>query len=269
MSPFARGLLGGVAEGITDTASLLFQDAIAAKKEERLAKIADRNYLRDRRDTLSDIKAQRTYEDTVRADERTYEDTVRADDFSQRKELADLSLTQQKALIDYGLEAPQSPLGKLLKDRNQHEVGSPEYVYYEQQIQSSQIIENTNPYTGALSIAVPEYGPDGNLIRYRQVVTFDGFSNDDDDSVTPPVAPETPTEVNPAINSLSADQVQQAITDLEAALSSGNLRGASESQVKMRLRELEQRLQTLNAQSSRGFGRNPGNPLNEGLLAGR
>lgn len=254
-----QGLLQGASKGLADVGSAMFQDAIQAKKEKRLADIADRNYLRDRKDTLSDINSQ-----------RTYEDKVRADDFSERKQLADLSLTQQKALIDHGLKSPQSPLGKLLADRNQHKVGTPEYVYYEQQIQASQIIQNTNPYTGALSIAVPEFGEDGNLTNYRQVVTFDGFSNDDDDdSVTPPVTPNTPTEVNPELNSLSADEVQQAITDLEAALSSGNLRGANESQVKMRLRELEQRLQRLNAQSSRGTGRNPRNPLNEGLLAGR
>ncbi len=77
MSPFARGLLGGVAEGITDTASLLFQDAIAAKKEERLAKIADRNYQRDRRDTLNDIDSQRKFQQGLLKEERGYLDSVR------------------------------------------------------------------------------------------------------------------------------------------------------------------------------------------------
>jgi len=280
MSPFARGLLGGVAEGITDTASLLFQDAIAAKKEKRLAAIADRNYARDRADTLSDIDSQREFQKGLVTEERSHQDTVREEDFNQRKQLADLSLNQQKSLMDYALQTPQSALGKLLNDRAKYEPGYEQYGIYTQQIQSSQIIKNTNPYTGAISLAIPEFDARGNLIGAKEVGSFGGFDNDGDGTTLSQIGNVPPTDTsitkpngNPAINSLSADEVQEAITKLEAALSSGDLRGGSEPQIKMRLRELEERLQTLNAQSSNaqsssGLGLNPRNPSNTGLLAG-
>lgn len=269
MSPFARGLLGGVAQGVTQTASMLFQDAIAAKKEERLAAIADRNYARDRKNQLDDIAA-----------ERTYQDTVREEDFNQRKTLADLSLKQQKALIDYGLKEPSSALGKLLADRSKHEPGSEQYGIYTQQIQSSQIIKNTNPYTGAISLAIPEFDARGNLIGAKEVGSFGGFDNDGDGMTLPQSGNVPPTDTsstkpngNPALDSLNANEVQQAITDLESALSSGNFRGRSEPEIKSALRKLKERLQTLNAQSSNaqsssGLGLNPRNPSNTGLLAG-
>jgi hypothetical protein len=116
MSPFARGLLGGVAEGITDTASLLFQDAIAAKKEERLAKIADRNYLRDRKDTLSDIEAQRTFQRGLLEEERGYLDSVREIEagYVTSTQLDDdgnlRGITRSGTLVDLGQLATVDPL---------------------------------------------------------------------------------------------------------------------------------------------------------------
>lgn len=92
MSPFARGLLGGVAEGITDTASLLFQDAIAAKKEERLAKIADRNYARDRADQLSDIEAQRTFTNDQRIGAQNFTAGQNTENRTFQQQLADSKL---------------------------------------------------------------------------------------------------------------------------------------------------------------------------------
>ena len=73
MSPFVRGLLGGVAEGVTETAGMLFADAISQKKEERLAKIADRNYARDRADQLADIESQRGFQMKLANQDRTFE----------------------------------------------------------------------------------------------------------------------------------------------------------------------------------------------------
>ena len=77
MSPFARGLLGGIAQGVTETASMLFADEISKRKEERLAKIADRNYARDRADQLADISSQREFQQGLLKDERGYLDSVR------------------------------------------------------------------------------------------------------------------------------------------------------------------------------------------------
>ena len=62
MSAFFQGLLQGASKGLAEVGTAMFQDAISAKKEERLAKIADRNYQRDREDTLSDIESQRDFQ---------------------------------------------------------------------------------------------------------------------------------------------------------------------------------------------------------------
>jgi len=116
MSPFARGLLGGVAQGVTNTASLLFQDAIAARKEERLAKIADRNYQRDRADQLADIESQRGFQKGLLREERSYLDSVRETEagFVSSTQLdADGNLkgiTRAGTLVDLGQLATVDPL---------------------------------------------------------------------------------------------------------------------------------------------------------------
>lgn len=116
MSPFARGLLGGVAQGVTQTASMLFADSIAAKKEERLAKIADRNYQRDRADTLSDINSQRTFQQGLLKEERSYLDSVRETEsgFVTSTQLDDegnlKGITRSGEMLDLGQLSTVDPL---------------------------------------------------------------------------------------------------------------------------------------------------------------
>jgi hypothetical protein len=111
MSPFARGLLGGVAQGLTQTASMLFADSIAAKKEERLAKIADRNYQRDRADQLSDIEAQRTFQNDQRIASQNFGATQNTADRTFQQQLADSKLDAFSSFkvgedgVVYGLNA--------------------------------------------------------------------------------------------------------------------------------------------------------------------
>ena len=111
MSPFARGLLGGVAQGLTQTASMLFADSIAAKKEERLAKIADRNYQRDRADQLSDIATQRQFQNDQRIESQNFSATQNTADRTFQQQLADSKLdaftsfeVDDKGVV-YGLNA--------------------------------------------------------------------------------------------------------------------------------------------------------------------
>ena len=111
MSPFARGLLGGVAQGLTQTASMLFADSIAAKKEERLAKIADRNYARDRAAQLSDIEAQRTFQNDQRIASQKFSSDQNASDRTFQQQLADSKLDAFSSFkvgedgVVYGLNA--------------------------------------------------------------------------------------------------------------------------------------------------------------------
>ena len=96
MSPFIQGLLGGVAQGaskaLTQTADMVFADHLAAKKEKRLADIADRNYARDRADTLSDIESQRLFQNTQRTESQDFTAGQNKENRTFQQELADSKL---------------------------------------------------------------------------------------------------------------------------------------------------------------------------------
>lgn len=249
MSPFVRGLLGGVAQGISDTAGMLFSDELAQKKEERLQAIRDKEYARARTDQLADISSQREFQKGLLTEQRAYDDQVRNTEFGQQVALQTLGVNAQKALLDYGQRFPQSAIGKLIADRDREEVGSDQWNIYDRQIQQSQIISNTNQITGAISLGIPIF-EDGKLTGVEEVATFGGIGNLGSPSSSAGRTPQEPPPPPPGINDLDAPAVQDAIDQIESALDSGNLRGATRPQLESRLQELRRRLQTLNSQAA-------------------
>jgi len=226
MSPFVRGLLGGVAQGVTNTASLLFQDAIAARKEERLAKIADRNYQRDRTDQLADIKSNQDFQTGLLKTEQDFSRETNRTRFGQQVALQTLGAKQQKELIKYGQQFPDTPLGKLIQERDRYEPGSDAFNQYQQQINNSQLITNTNPYTGATSIGIPIYDENNNLTDVQEVVTFGGIGSlsgppAGGPSAGGPSAGRTQPEP-PAQPEIDQDALQQRIDEVEGMQADAN-----------------------------------------------
>jgi hypothetical protein len=184
MSPFARGLLGGVAQGITQTASMLFADSIAAKKEERLAKIADRNYARDRADTEKDIAAQRKFQKElvsdaqgftdqqrgkneefqlkVISDRQDYEEGVASTRFGQQVALQTLGEQAQARLLAEAQKYPNSPLGKLIQDRD-NATTEDEKAIFNRQIAMSQVFQSTD-VLGNTRFIMPNFAADNRSI---------------------------------------------------------------------------------------------------------
>ena len=203
MSPFFTGLLAGGAQALTTIGTAMFSDAIDQRKQERLQAIRDKEYDRARRDQLADyqrartdqladIDSQRKFQKGLLTDERIYQDRVRSTEFGQQVALQTLSEAQQKRLIEYGQKFPQSQLGKLIQERDRFEPGSDQYNLYQQQINQSQLIQNTNPYTGAISIGIPQFDESGRLTGVEEVATFGGMADLPGSSAgrTPPEPPE-------------------------------------------------------------------------------
>ena len=199
MSPFIQGLLGGVAQGaskaLTQTADMVFADHLAAKKEERLAKIADRNYLRDRRDTLGDIEAQRKFQKELVAnaqgfttserkdaqgfttserekvqdfqlkvisDKQDYERGVATARFGEQITLQNLSEQAQVRLLAEAQQYPSSPLGKLIQDRD-NAANEDEKAVFNRQIAMSQVFQSTD-VLGNTRFIMPNFAPDNKSI---------------------------------------------------------------------------------------------------------
>ena len=244
----AQGLLSGLSSAV-DT---MFKVQIEKDREARLQAIADKNYKRDRADQLADIKSQREFQKGLLTEQRAYDDQVRNTEFGRQVALQTLGVNAQKALLDYGQQFPQSAIGKLIADRDKFEPGTDQYDIYDRAIQQSQIITNTNPYTGAISLGIPIYeNKDGRneLTGVQEVATFGGVGDLGSPSSSVGREPPTPPP-SPGINDLDAPAVQDAIDQIESALESGNLRGATKPQLESRLQELRRRLQTLNSQAA-------------------
>jgi hypothetical protein len=262
MSAFLGGLLAGGAQALTTIGTAMFSDAIDQRKQERLQAIRDKEYDRARKDQLADyqrartdqladVSSQRKFQKGLLTEQRAYDDQVRNTEFGQQVALQTLGVNAQKALLDYGQKFPQSSIGQLIADRDKFEPGTEQYEIYDRAIQQSQIISNTNQFTGAISLGIPVY-EDGKLTGVREVATFGGIG----DLVSPSssVGREPPTPPpSPGINDLDAPAVQNAIDQIESALDSGNLRGATRPQLESRLQELRRRLERLNSQAA-----NPG-----------
>jgi hypothetical protein len=262
MSPFVRGLLSGAAEGVTETASMLFADEISKRKEERLQAIRDKEYDRARKDQLADIDSDRAFQKGLLTEQRAYDDQVSNTQFGRQVALQTLGVNAQKALLDYGQKFPQSAIGKLIGDRDREEVGSEQWNTYDRATQQSQIITNTNPFTGAISLGIPIY-ENNELTGVEEVATFGGIGDLGSPSSSVGREPPNPPP-SPGINDLDAPAVQNAIDQIESALNSGNLRGATRPQLESRLQELRRRLERLNSQAA-----NPGFSAFQEGFAGR
>ena len=204
------GALGGLGAGISQFANTMFNVEIEKDREARLQAIADKNYARARKDQLADIASQREFQKGLLKDERAYQDQVRSTEFGQQVTLQTLSEAQQRRLIEYGQQFLQSALGKLIQERDRFEPGSDQYNLYQQQINQSQLIQNTNPYTGAMSIGIPQFDDSGKLIGVEEVATFGGMGDLSGSSAgrTPPQAPDAP-EIDQA-------ELQEQIDAIEA-----------------------------------------------------
>jgi hypothetical protein len=201
------GALGGLGAGVSQLASTLFNVEIEKDREARLQAIADKNYARSRADSLADyqrartdqladVASQREFQTGLLKDERAYQDQVRSTEFGQQVALQTLSEAQQRRLIEYGQEFPQSAIGKLIADRDKFEPGDEQYEIYNRQIQQSQIISNTNPFTGAISIGIPQFDGSGKLIGVEEVASFGGIEDLPGSSAgrKPPKPPEIDQE---------------------------------------------------------------------------
>ena len=199
MSPFIQGLLGGVAQGaskaLTQTANMVFADSLAAKKEKRLADIADRNYARDRADTLSDIESQRSFQrelvsnaqgftdtqrgkaeaftDTQRgkveafqlqviSDRQDYEREVSTAKFGEQIALQNLSEQAQSRLLAEAQQYPSSPLGKLIQDRDNAKTAD-EKAIFDRQIAMSEVFQSTD-VLGNTRFIMPNFAADNRSI---------------------------------------------------------------------------------------------------------
>jgi hypothetical protein len=249
MSPFFSGLLGGAAQALTTIGSAMFSDAIDQRKQERLQAIRDKEYDRARKDQLADIASQREFQKGLLTEQRTYDDQVRNTQFGRQVALQTLGVNAQKALLDYGQKFPQSAIGKLIADRDREEVGSDQWNIYDRAIQQSQIITNTNQFTGAISLGIPVY-EDNKLTGVKEVATFGGIGDLSGSSSSSAGSEGGGSGGSPGINDLGAPAVQTAIDQIESALESGNLRGATRPQLESRLQELRRRLERLNSQAA-------------------
>lgn len=188
------GALGGLGAGVSQLAGTLFNVEIEKDREARLQAIADKNYARARADQLADIKSQREFQTGLLEKEQNFQRETANTKFGQQVALQTLGEAQQRRLIEFGQEFPDTALGKLIQERDKYEPGSAEYNQYQQQINQSQLIQNTNPYTGATSIGIPVYDENNNLTDVQEVVTFGGLGDLTGPTAgrTPPPAPDAP-----------------------------------------------------------------------------
>jgi hypothetical protein len=215
------GALGGLGAGVSQVAGTLFSVEIEKDREARLQAIEDKRYARSREDSLADyqrartdqladIASQREFQTGLLEKEQNFQRETANTKFGQQVALQTLGEAQQKRLIEFGQEFPDTQLGKLIQERDKYEPGSAEYNQYQQQINQSQLIQNTNPYTGATSIGIPVYDENNNLTDVQEVVTFGGLGDMTGSSAgrTPPPAPEAP-EIDQA-------ELQEQIDAIEA-----------------------------------------------------
>lgn len=188
------GALGGLGAGVSQLAGTLFNVEIEKDREARLQAIADKNYARARADQLADTASQREFQTGLLEKEQNFQRETANTKFGQQVALQTLGEAQQRRLIEFGQEFPDTALGKLIQERDKYEPGSAEYNQYQQQINQSQLIQNTNPYTGATSIGIPVYDENNNLTDVQEVVTFGGLGDLTGPTAgrTPPPAPDTP-----------------------------------------------------------------------------
>lgn len=188
------GALGGLGAGVSQLAGTLFSVEIEKDRETRLQAIADKNYDRARTDQLADTASQRKFQTGLLEKEQNFQRETANTNFGQQVALQTLGEAQQRRLIEFGQEFPDTALGKLIQERDKYEPGSAEYNQYQQQINQSQLIQNTNPYTGATSIGIPVYDENNNLTDVQEVVTFGGLGDMTGSSAgrTPPQAPDDP-----------------------------------------------------------------------------
>lgn len=188
MSPFFSGLLAGGAQALTTIGSAMFSDAIDQRKQERLQAIRDKEYARARQDQLADyqrartdqladVASQRKFQEGLLTREQDFQRETANTRFGQQVALQTLGEATQRRLIEFGQEFPDTTLGKLIQERDKHEPGSDAYNQYQRQINSSQLIQNTNPFTGATSIGIPIYDENNNLTDVQEVVSFGGLGD--------------------------------------------------------------------------------------------
>jgi hypothetical protein len=244
------GALGGLGAGISQFASTMFNVQIEKDREARLQAIADKNYDRSRADQLADLKSQREFQTGLLKDERAYQDQVRSTEFGQQVALQTLGEGVQRRLLAEAQKYPQSPLGKLLQDRN-NASDPDEIAAINRQIAMSQLITTTDPM-GAVTYATAEFGENNEITSLTELGTFGGLGGSTYRPSSDSSSPEAP-EAPPSIRDLDAPAVQSAINQIESALESGDLRGATRPQLESRLQELRRRLEQLNSQAA-----NPG-----------
>jgi len=97
------GALNGLGEGMKSAGSLLFSDALMTKREERLQAIRDREYARNRADTVSDIRDDRSF----RSDEAR----------KQRESIAEEGRLQREFTGEQGRLARELTASEGLADR--------------------------------------------------------------------------------------------------------------------------------------------------------
>lgn len=207
------GALGGLGAGISQFANTMFNVQIEKDREARLQAIADKNYARSRADQLADTASQREFQEGLLKKERAYQDQVRSTEFGQQVALQTLGEAQQKRLIEFGKEFPDTELGKLIQERDKYDVGSDAYNQYQRQINNSQLIQNTNPYTGATSIGIPVYDENNNLTDVQEVATFGGMADLSGASDSGPPAGRTRPELQQP--EIDQDALQQRIDEVE------------------------------------------------------
>lgn len=195
MNAFFGGLLQGVSKGVADVGSAMFQDAIQAKKEERLAKIADRNYARDRQNQLDDIAADRrfqkelvedaqgfktsereagqgfatdereasqTFQLEVISDKQAFDEKTANTNFGRQVALQTLDEQSRKRLLAEAQKYPSSPLGKLIQDRD-NATTEDEKAIFNRQIAMSQVFQSTD-VLGNTRFIMPNFATDNRSI---------------------------------------------------------------------------------------------------------
>jgi hypothetical protein len=206
----SMGLLGAVAGAggaISEVARTMFNVQIEKDREARLQAIEDKRYARSRADSLADyqrartdqladVASQREFQTGLLEKEQNFQRETANTKFGQQVALQTLSEAQQRRLIEFGQEFPDTELGKLIQERDKHAVGSDAYNQYQRQINNSQLIQNTNPYTGATSIGIPVYDENNNLTDVQEVATFGGMDDLTGSSAgrKPPEPPEIDQE---------------------------------------------------------------------------
>jgi hypothetical protein len=239
----------------------MFNVQIEKDREARLQAIEDKRYARSRADSLADYqrartdqladtKSEREFQTGLLEKEQNFQRETANTKFGQQVALQTLGEDVQKRLLAEAAKYPSSPLGKLLQDRdNASDPGDIEAI--NRQIAMSQLITTTDPM-GAVTYATAEFGENNQIESLTELGTFGGLGSPTYRPSSDSSSPEAP-EAMPSIRDLDAPAVQSAIDQIEAALESGDLRGATRPQLESRLQELRRRLEQLDSQAA-----NPG-----------